>query len=61
MCCLIVVMFSYLEAHEYLMYNTVDVHFYASSTLLHLWPELQKSVQLFLAETIPQQDEEKVC
>lgn len=33
--------FAYLEGHEYRMYNTYDVHFYASHALAHLWPNLQ--------------------
>ena len=31
--------------HEYRMYNTYDVHFYASFALLMLWPQLQLSIQ----------------
>ena len=31
----------YLEGHEYRMYNTYDVHFYASFALIDLWPKLQ--------------------
>ena len=27
------------------MYNTYDVHFYASIALAHLWPQLELSVQ----------------
>lgn len=34
-------MFAYLEGHEYRMYNTYDVHFYASFALAQLWPNLQ--------------------
>jgi non-lysosomal glucosylceramidase len=37
--------FSYLEGHEYVMFNTYDVHFYASSALIMNWPELQLSLQ----------------
>lgn len=37
--------FLYLEGHEYLMYNTYDVHFYASFALLLLWPQLEFSLQ----------------
>lgn len=37
--------FAYLEGHEYRMYNTYDVHFYASHALCALWPNLQ--VDLF--------------
>jgi non-lysosomal glucosylceramidase len=37
--------FAYLEGHEYSMYNTYDVHFYASVALSMLWPELELSLQ----------------
>ena len=44
--------FAYLEGHEYRMYNTYDVHFYASFALLKLWPKIQLSLQYDFAETI---------
>lgn len=37
--------FGYLESHEYRLYNTYDVHFYASTALLSLFPGLQLSLQ----------------
>lgn len=37
-------LFGYLEGHEYRMYNTYDVHFYASFALAQLWPNLQVSI-----------------
>lgn len=40
--------FGYLEGHEYRMYNTYDVHFYASPALAHLWPNLQVNLKLCL-------------
>ena len=42
--------FGYLESHEYRMYNTYDVHFYASWALLENWPELQRSLQYDMAD-----------
>ncbi|KAB7499797.1 Non-lysosomal glucosylceramidase [Armadillidium nasatum] len=42
--------FAYLESHEYRMYNTYDVHFYASWALILLWPNLQKSIQYDMAD-----------
>eukprot|EP01103_Thecamoeba_quadrilineata_P018741 TRINITY_DN7323_c0_g1_i1.p1 TRINITY_DN7323_c0_g1~~TRINITY_DN7323_c0_g1_i1.p1 ORF type:complete len:879 (+),score=168.96 TRINITY_DN7323_c0_g1_i1:63-2699(+) len=41
--------FAYLESHEYLMFNTYDVHFYAGFALIQLWPELELSLQRDLA------------
>jgi non-lysosomal glucosylceramidase len=44
--------FAYLEGHEYRLYNTYDVHFYASFALVQLWPKLQLSMQYDFAEAI---------
>lgn len=48
--------FAYLEGHEYRMYNTYDVHFYASFALVLLWPKLQLSLQYDIAQTVNQTD-----
>lgn len=37
--------FLYLEGHEYLMYNTYDVHFYASFALAMCWPLIEMAIQ----------------
>ncbi|RLV63286.1 hypothetical protein DV515_00018424 [Chloebia gouldiae] len=42
--------FAYLEGQEYRMYNTYDVHFYASFALIMLWPKLQLSLQYDIGE-----------
>ena len=44
--------FAYLEGHEYRMFNTYDVHFYASFALAMLWPLLELSVQRDFAEAL---------
>lgn len=44
--------FAYLEGHEYRMYNTYDVHFYASHALANLWPNLQITLQYDFRECI---------
>ena len=49
-------LFAYLEGHEYRMYNTYDVHFYANFALLQLWPKLHLSLQYHIAETINLED-----
>eukprot|EP01119_Soliformovum_irregulare_P022256 TRINITY_DN757_c0_g1_i1.p1 TRINITY_DN757_c0_g1~~TRINITY_DN757_c0_g1_i1.p1 ORF type:complete len:910 (-),score=236.24 TRINITY_DN757_c0_g1_i1:44-2773(-) len=41
--------FAYLEGLEYRMYNTYDVHFYASFALIQLWPKLELSLQRDIA------------
>lgn len=48
--------FAYLESADYTLYNTFDVHYYASFALAQLWPELQKRLMRDFAATIPQGD-----
>ncbi len=36
--------FGILECFDYPFYNTLDVNFYASFALLHLWPDLERAV-----------------
>ena len=40
-CCI----FCLFKGHEYRMFNTYDVHHYASFALIMLWPKLQISLQ----------------
>lgn len=48
--------FLYLEGHEYAMYNTYDVHFYASYALLHNWPMIELSMQRDYAAAVYDED-----
>lgn len=48
--------FAYLEGQEYRMFNTYDVHFYASVALAQLWPKLELSLQYDIAASILQTD-----
>jgi hypothetical protein len=41
-----------VQGHEYLMYNTYDVHFYASFALVMLWPMLELSLQQDVAAAV---------
>ncbi|GMH54079.1 hypothetical protein TrRE_jg11970 [Triparma retinervis] len=50
--------FLYLEGHEYVMYNTSDVHFYASFALSRLMPELQRSIMRDFARSVFKTDTE---
>ncbi len=50
--------FAYLESHEYRMYNTYDVHFYASFALAMLWPKLELSLQRDFAKALLVEDDE---
>ncbi len=51
--------FAYLEGHEYRMYNTYDVHFYASFALAMLWPEIELSIQRDFAAAVALEDLEE--
>ena len=51
--------FLYLEGHEYIMYNTSDVHFYASFALAKLFPQLQLSVLRDFAHSVFMEDPEE--
>ncbi|KRY32504.1 AP-1 complex subunit gamma-1, partial [Trichinella spiralis] len=42
--------FAYLESWEYRMYNTYDVHFYASFALAKLFPQIEHSIQAEFAD-----------
>ncbi|XP_044744306.1 non-lysosomal glucosylceramidase [Coccinella septempunctata] len=44
--------FAYLEGHEYKMYNTYDVHFYASFALNMNWPHLQSIIQYDMKDMV---------
>ena len=52
--------FAYLEGHEYLMYNTFDVHFTAAFALLELFPELELSLMRDFARAVDLEDPEPV-
>ncbi|TPP65466.1 Bile acid beta glucosidase [Fasciola gigantica] len=49
-------LFGYLEGHEYRMYNTIDVHFYASWALIKLWPKLQLAINYDCADLTVAED-----
>ncbi|GMH77869.1 hypothetical protein TrST_g12461 [Triparma strigata] len=51
--------FLYLEGHEYIMYNTSDVHFYASFALAKLFPQIQLSVLRDFGLSVFQEDIEE--
>jgi non-lysosomal glucosylceramidase len=50
--------FAYLESHEYRMYNTYDVHFYASFALAMLWPDIELGLQRDFANSLQVRDDE---
>lgn len=52
--------FLYLEGIEYYMWNTYDVHFYSSFSLVMLFPRLELSIQRDFAAAVMMHDPEKV-
>ncbi|CAF89164.1 unnamed protein product, partial [Tetraodon nigroviridis] len=46
----------FFPGQEYRMYNTYDVHYYASFALIMLWPKLALSLQYDIAGSVVQQD-----
>lgn len=52
--------FLYLEGVEYIMWNTYDVHFYASFALLALFPKIELSIQRDFAKAVLSEDGRKV-
>ncbi|WOL14286.1 non-lysosomal glucosylceramidase-like [Canna indica] len=52
--------FLYLEGVEYCMWNTYDVHFYSSFSLIMLFPKLELSIQRDFAAAVMMHDPEKV-
>lgn len=51
--------FSYLEGHEYIMFTTYDVHFYASFALIMNWPQIQLAIQRDYARAISIEHDEE--
>lgn len=52
--------FLYLEGNEYIMWNTYDVHFYSSFSLLMLFPKLELSIQRDFAAAVLMHDPSKM-
>ncbi|XP_018652105.1 bile acid beta-glucosidase-related [Schistosoma mansoni] len=53
-------LFGYLEGHEYRMYNTYDVHHYASWALIKLWPKIQLALNYDCADLTIAEDSTSV-
>ncbi len=52
--------FALLECFDYPFYNTLDVYFYASFALVHLWPDLARRVIRDFVATVDVADDEVV-
>jgi non-lysosomal glucosylceramidase len=53
-------LFSFLECYDYPYYSTLDVRFYGSMPLVKFWPELEKQEIRTFAETVLQDEPEKL-
>ena len=53
-------LFSFLECYDYPYYSTLDVRFYGSMPLLKFWPDLEKQEIRTFAETVLQDEPEKL-
>jgi non-lysosomal glucosylceramidase len=52
--------FAFMECFDYPYYETLDVRFYGSVPLAKFWPEIDKQVMRQFADTVPQQDSDKL-
>lgn len=52
--------YSFMECYDYPYYSTLDVRFYGSMPLLKFWPDLDKLEMRKFAETVPQNEGEKL-
>jgi non-lysosomal glucosylceramidase len=50
--CAVVHAHRFCAAYEYRMFNTYDVHFYASFALAQLWPQLEHSLHVDFADQV---------
>ncbi|HZU85928.1 MAG TPA: non-lysosomal glucosylceramidase, partial [Anaerolineaceae bacterium] len=48
--------FAFLECYDYLYYNTFDVNFYSSFSMIHLWPELETGMLRDFAAAVQLED-----
>jgi non-lysosomal glucosylceramidase len=52
--------FAFMECFDYPYYETLDVRFYGSVPMAKFWPEIDKQVMRQFADTVPQQDSDKL-
>ena len=53
-------LFSFLECYDYPYYSTLDVRFYGSMPMVKFWPDLEKQEIRTFAETVLQDEPEKL-
>jgi non-lysosomal glucosylceramidase len=52
--------YSFMECYDYPYYETLDVRFYGSMPLIKFWPKIEKGVMREFADTVPQENLEKM-
>jgi len=52
--------YSFMECYDYPYYETLDVRFYGSMPLIKFWPRIEKGVMREFADTVPQENLEKM-
>jgi non-lysosomal glucosylceramidase len=52
--------YSFMECYDYPYYSTLDVRFYGSMPLVKFWPELDKQEMRTFADTVPQDQTERL-
>jgi non-lysosomal glucosylceramidase len=52
--------YSFMECYDYPYYETLDVRFYGSMPLIKFWPTIEKGVMRDFANTVPQENLEKM-
>ena len=53
--------YSFMECFDYPFYETLDVRFYGSMPLIKFWPDIEKGVMKEIAETVPQESDERMA
>jgi len=52
--------YSFMECYDYPFYETLDVRFYGSMPLIKFWPKIEKGVMREFADTVPQEERERM-
>lgn len=53
--------YSFMECFDYPFYETLDVRFYGSMPLIKFWPDIEKGVMKEIADTVPQESQERMA
>jgi non-lysosomal glucosylceramidase len=53
--------YSFMECYDYPFYETLDVRFYGSMPLIKFWRDIEKQVMRDFADTVPQENKERMA